>query len=185
MKSLPAPSYLTNFTSTSDSGYIIAKIIKLLKVLLLLWKICVFAATGRRPYCFFRKPINTIPMKSVLFKHRSIRKFRSTPIPEDVLHEILEAASRASTCGNMQLYSLVVTRDAALRGRLAPCHFNQPMVTQAPCVVTVCAERECRCRSRSQERFRLSSDFHQATECRDAWSDGFRCRKRRPDRASY
>mgnify|MGYP002983404482 FL=1 len=48
-------------------------------------------------------------MKSVLFKHRSIRKFRSTPIPEDVLHEILEAASRASTCGNMQLYSLVVS----------------------------------------------------------------------------
>ncbi len=79
-------------------------------------------------------------MKSVLFKHRSIRKFLSTPIPEEILHEALEAASRASTCGNMQLYSLVVTRDAALRARLAPCHFNQPMVTQAPCLVTVCAD---------------------------------------------
>ena len=54
-------------------------------------------------------------MKSVLFKHRSIRKFRPEPIPEEVLRECLEAASRASTCGNMQLYSLVVTRDAALR----------------------------------------------------------------------
>ena len=43
-------------------------------------------------------------MKSVLFKHRSIRKFLSTPIPEDILQECLEAASRASTCGNMQLY---------------------------------------------------------------------------------
>lgn len=79
-------------------------------------------------------------MKSALFKHRSIRKFRSTPIPEEMLREILEAATRASTCGNMQLYSLVVTRDAALRAKLAPCHFNQPMVTQAPCVVTVCAD---------------------------------------------
>ena len=79
-------------------------------------------------------------MKSVLFKHRSIRKFCSTPIPEELLQEILAAASRASTCGNMQLYSLVVTRDAALRAKLAPCHFNQPMVTQAPCVVTVCAD---------------------------------------------
>ena len=68
-------------------------------------------------------------MKSVLFKHRSIRKFCSTPIPEELLQEILAAASRASTCGNMQLYSLVVTRDAALRAKLAPCHFNQPMVT--------------------------------------------------------
>ena len=61
-------------------------------------------------------------MKSVLFKHRSIRKFRPTPIPEEVLRECLEAASRASTCGNMQLYSLVVTRDETLRERLAPCH---------------------------------------------------------------
>ncbi len=79
-------------------------------------------------------------MKNVLLKHRSIRKFRPTPIPEETLRELLEAASRASTCGNMQLYSLVVTRDAALRAALAPCHFNQPMVTEAPCVVTVCAD---------------------------------------------
>lgn len=79
-------------------------------------------------------------MKSALFKHRSIRKFRSTPIDEADLHEILEAATRASTCGNMQLYSLVVTRDQALREQLAPCHFNQPMVVQAPCLVTVCAD---------------------------------------------
>lgn len=79
-------------------------------------------------------------MKSFLIKHRSIRKFRSTPIPEEVLRNVLEAAVRASTCGNMQLYSLVVTRDAELKQQLAPCHFDQPMVTQAPCVVTVCAD---------------------------------------------
>ncbi len=79
-------------------------------------------------------------MKNMLFKHRSIRKFRPVPIPDEVLRECLEAATRASTCGNMQLYSLVVTRDKAMRERLAPCHFNQPMVTQAPCVVTVCAD---------------------------------------------
>lgn len=78
-------------------------------------------------------------MKNVLFKHRSIRKFRPTPIPEEVLRDCLEAAARASTCGNMQLYSLVVTRDGALRERLAPCHFDQP-ASQAPCLVTVCAD---------------------------------------------
>ncbi|MDE5622427.1 MAG: nitroreductase family protein [Alistipes sp.] len=79
-------------------------------------------------------------MKNVLFKHRSIRKFRPDPISDEVLRNILEAAVRASTCGNMQLYSLVVTRDAALREKLSPCHFNQPMVRQAPCLVTVCAD---------------------------------------------
>ncbi len=79
-------------------------------------------------------------MKSLLFKHRSIRKFKSTPIPEEVLADILAASVRASTCGNMQLYSLIVTRDAALREQLSPCHFNQPMVREAPCVVTICAD---------------------------------------------
>jgi hypothetical protein len=40
----------------------------------------------------------------------------------------------------MQLYSLVVTLDAHVRAELAPCHYNQSMVTEAPCVVTVCAD---------------------------------------------
>lgn len=79
-------------------------------------------------------------VKNTIFKHRSIRRYKSTPIPEDVLKSILEAASRASTCGNMQLYSLVVTQSEQMRRRLSPCHFNQPMVMQAPCLVTVCAD---------------------------------------------
>lgn len=79
-------------------------------------------------------------MKSALFKHRSIRRYRPAPIPAELLRDVLEAATRASTCGNMQLYSLVVTQDRALREALSPCHFNQPMVLQAPCLITVCAD---------------------------------------------
>lgn len=79
-------------------------------------------------------------MKNTLLNHRSIRKYKSTPIPEEVLSEMLVAASRASTCGNMQLYSLVVTRDKAVREQLLPCHFGQQMVVEAPCVITVCAD---------------------------------------------
>ena len=71
--------------------------------------------------------------------HRSIRKYKSSPIDEEVLSDILHSAARASTCGNMQLYSLVVTLDARVRAELAPCHFNQAIVTEAPCVATVCA----------------------------------------------
>ena len=78
-------------------------------------------------------------MKNALLKHRSIRKFLSTPIPEEILTEILTAATRASTCGNMQLYSLVVTREQETRDLLAPCHFNQP-ASKAPCIITVCAD---------------------------------------------
>ena len=42
--------------------------------------------------------------------------------------------------GNLQLYSVVVTRSAEMKQRLAPAHFNQPMVTQAPVVLTICAD---------------------------------------------
>lgn len=72
--------------------------------------------------------------------HRSYRKFRTDPIPDDVMREMLEAATRASNTGNMQLYSIIVTTDKSLKERLAPCHFNQPMVTKAPAVMTFCAD---------------------------------------------
>lgn len=75
-----------------------------------------------------------------ILNHRSIRNFSSREIPQEVLDRILHAATRASTVGNMQVYTLIVSRSAEMRERLSPCHFNQPMVKQAPVVVTVCAD---------------------------------------------
>ena len=43
-----------------------------------------------------------------IFSHRSIRSYLPKPVPEEVLRHILEAGVRASTTGNMQLYSLVI-----------------------------------------------------------------------------
>ena len=42
---------------------------------------------------------------------RTIRKYKNDQIPEKMLNELLEVAFRASTTGNMQLYSVIVTRD--------------------------------------------------------------------------
>ncbi len=71
---------------------------------------------------------------------RSIRKYADKPVGEDLLRRLLAVAERTQTMGNMQLYSVVVTRDKEMKQRLAPAHFNQPMVTQAPVVLTVCAD---------------------------------------------
>ena len=56
------------------------------------------------------------------------------------MEEILEAASRASTVGNMQLYSIIVTTSRELLEQLAPLHFNQPAATTAPVLLTFCAD---------------------------------------------
>ncbi len=56
------------------------------------------------------------------------------------MNSILEAGIRASTTGNMQVYSVVVTTDQKVKEELLPLHFNQPMVTEAPAVLTFCAD---------------------------------------------
>lgn len=71
---------------------------------------------------------------------RSIRKYTDQDISDELLHHLFELAARSSTTGNMQLYSTIVTRDPDRKAILAPTHFNQPMVTQAPVVLTICAD---------------------------------------------
>lgn len=71
---------------------------------------------------------------------RTIRSYTDQNISDELLNELLEIAARASNTGNMQLYSVVVTRDQAQKEKLAPAHFNQPMVTTAPVVLTFCAD---------------------------------------------
>lgn len=71
---------------------------------------------------------------------RTIRKYTTQDIPDTLLNELLDIAARASNTGNMQLYSVVVTRDKANKEKLAPAHFNQPMITTAPVVLTFCAD---------------------------------------------
>ena len=71
---------------------------------------------------------------------RSIRRYSSREVSEQLLERLLSEAMRTQTMGNLQLYSVVVTRSAEMKSRLAPAHFNQPMVTQAPVVLTFCAD---------------------------------------------
>lgn len=73
-------------------------------------------------------------------QRRTIRKYTQQPITDELLNQLLEQAMRTQTMGNLQLYSVIVTRDEEQKQRLAPAHFNQPMVTQAPVVLTICAD---------------------------------------------
>ena len=71
---------------------------------------------------------------------RTIRQYQSTGVSDELLNELLTTAFRAPTMGNMQLYSVVVTRDEAMKEKLSPLHFNQPMIKKAPVVLTFCAD---------------------------------------------
>lgn len=79
-------------------------------------------------------------MLNILTERRTIRKYTDRDISEELLNELLNACCRSSTTGNMQVYSVIETRDAGMKEKLAPCHFNQPMVKEAPVVLTFCAD---------------------------------------------
>ena len=73
-------------------------------------------------------------------KRTSIRKYADREVTVELLNQLLEEAMRTPTMGNLQLYSVVVTRSEEGKKALAPAHFNQPMVTGAPVVLTICAD---------------------------------------------
>ena len=71
---------------------------------------------------------------------RSIRKYSDKEVSNELLSSLLNDAARTQTMGNLQLYSVVVTRSMEGKEELSPAHFNQPMVKGAPVVLTICAD---------------------------------------------
>jgi nitroreductase len=76
----------------------------------------------------------------ILLNRRTIRKYTSREVDDTLLNELLTMGCRASTTGNMQVYSIIITRDTQIKRELSPLHFNQKMITEAPVVLTFCAD---------------------------------------------
>ena len=71
---------------------------------------------------------------------KTIRQYEQRPIGDDLLRQLLERACRASNTGNMQTYSIVLSRDRQVVEALSAPHFNQPMIRNAAAVLTFCAD---------------------------------------------
>lgn len=100
-----------------------------------------------------RKGTNKNNMDSIK-NRKTIRKYSSREVSDEQLNRLLSEAARTQTMGNLQLYSVVVTRSAEGKEKLSPAHFNQPMVKNAPVVLTICADfnrTSTWCRNRKAE----------------------------------
>jgi nitroreductase len=82
---------------------------------------------------------------------RAVRKLRPDPIPDDVLHRVLEAASWAPTGGNRQPWRIVLVKDRAKKERLGALysvswsnyskHYRAAIPASAPAEERARAER--------------------------------------------
>lgn len=75
----------------------------------------------------------------LLNKHVSIRRFLKKPIEHNLLNSILYSGTRASTTGNMQLYSIVIS-EGIQKEQLIPLHFNQSVTKSAALLLTFVAD---------------------------------------------
>jgi nitroreductase len=80
-------------------------------------------------------------LSALLQSHRSIRSYRPDPLPPGLVDRVLEEALHgSSSSGNLNMVSVIKTAEPARKERLFELHFGQPMVRQAPLVLTFCAD---------------------------------------------
>jgi len=106
-------------------------------------------------------------ISELLNRHRSIRRYRPDGIDPALVDAVCaDAIAGGSSSGNLNSVSIVLTRDEARKRRLYELHFEQPMVLQAPLVVTFCADwfrtREWLKRRGARDNFNNFIGYHVA-----------------------
>ena len=78
----------------------------------------------------------------------SMRHYLSTPVEEGKLHQILQAANRAPSAGNLQGYEIYVVRKPEQHKQLSRASWDQESLLEAPVVLVFCANP-----ARSEEKY--------------------------------
>jgi nitroreductase len=81
-----------------------------------------------------------------IYSRRSVRQYKDTPVPDEVLSRVLEAARWAPSWAKTQCTRYVIVKDPEQKARLADClNRGNPAteaIKKAPVVIVACAELE-------------------------------------------
>ena len=69
---------------------------------------------------------------AALLRHRSIRGYKSDPLPPGTLETLIAAAQSAATSSNMQTWSVIAVTDPAIKAEIAKCSQQQKHIEQCP-----------------------------------------------------
>jgi len=72
-------------------------------------------------------------------RRRSIRKYKTTPVEEEKLDKILEAARIAPSAANRQEWKFLVVKDKETRQKLVNAANSQNFVGEAPVIIVACS----------------------------------------------
>jgi nitroreductase len=78
-------------------------------------------------------------------ERRSVRKYKDTPVPDEIIREILETARRSPSWANTQVWRFIVVKDQKikeqLRDALSPTNPARQAFVDAPVIICVAAQR--------------------------------------------
>lgn len=80
-----------------------------------------------------------------IWERGSVRKYRSDPIPDEILVQVLEAARRSPSWANKQVWRFIIVKDQRIKERvqdtLRPTNPARQAITDAPVLICVAAQR--------------------------------------------
>jgi nitroreductase len=84
----------------------------------------------------------TMDVMETIKGRRSIRKYKSEPIPDEILGKVLEAARWSPSWANTQCWEVIVIRDPEKKGKVAEIlPPRNPALSDAPVLLVFCAIR--------------------------------------------
>jgi nitroreductase len=75
-----------------------------------------------------------------LLSHRTVRHFRSAPLPAGTLEAIAAAAQSAATSSNLQTYSIVAVANSDTKRQIGSLSANQAQIADCPLLLVFCAD---------------------------------------------
>jgi nitroreductase len=77
-----------------------------------------------------------------ILSRRSIRRYTSQPVSDELVKELLDAAMSAPSAGNEQPWHFVVIRDRKILGEIPKIHPYSQMLKEAPVAILICGDEQ-------------------------------------------
>jgi nitroreductase len=84
--------------------------------------------------------ILSMSVLEIIKKRRSVRRFKSDPIPEEAIDKLIEAIIWAPSAGNLQSRKFYFVFREDLKEKLAKAALNQNFIAQAPLIIVACGD---------------------------------------------
>ncbi len=78
--------------------------------------------------------------KEAIEKRRSIRKFKSDDVSDEIIYELIEAARFAPSGCNAQPWRFKIVKDKNTRELLADAAYKQNFISEAPVIIVCCLD---------------------------------------------